>query len=306
MAITNKGSKWERKNSLYLLFGFIPVLNCLAFFHMSSRVKNKKWSILGWVVLILNIAMLLITFLVASTTNPNSIPSYSSIQKTPTIVDYLNSEQKKRYYEDSDYAFSTEFKLTEEYDNYKKAYDQWCENEKEWKKQPEISAQIEAYERFRGIQYGVRQFVPLILLMLDFICLIILITDRPKYLKLLEQSENKSSITNRINSVTKSIVQNTNDNKKEEVQSNNSKQIDINSANEDELSSLQGLTIVDAKKAISYRDEHNGFNNMDEFFDCINAKPHIIVALEKQLTVGEYRVVKPSKTDNPGKRMLDL
>lgn len=306
MAITNKGSKWERKNSLYLLFGFIPVLNCLAFFHMSSRVKNKKWSILGWVVLILNIAMLLISFLVTSATNPNSMPSYSSIQQTPKIVDYLNAEQKKLYYEDSAYAFSTEFKLTEEYANYDKAYNQYLKDVEEWKKQPEIAEQIEAYERFRGFQYGVRQFIPLILLMLDFICLIILITDRPKYLKLLEQSENKSSITNRINSVTKNIVQNTNDNKKEEIQSEKVEQIDINSASEDELSTLHGLTIVDAKKAISYRDEHNGFNNMDEFFNCINAKPHIIVALEKQLTVGEYRVVKPSKTDNPGKRMLDL
>lgn len=306
MAITNKGSKWERKNSLYLLFGFIPVLNCLAFFHMSSRVKNKKWSILGWVVLILNIAMLLITFLVTSATNPNSMPSYSSIQQTPKIVDYLNAEQKKLYYEDSAYAFSTEFMLTEEYANYDKAYNQYLKDVEEWKKQPEIAEQIEAYERFRGFQYGVRQFIPLILLMLDFICLIILITDRPKYLKLLEQSENKNSITNRINSVTKNIVQNTNDNKKVEVQSNNSKQIDINSASEDELSSLQGLTIVDAKKAISYRDEHNGFNNMDEFFNCINAKPHIIVAIEKQLIVGEYKAVKPSKTDNSGKRMLDL
>lgn len=306
MALTNKGSKWENKNSLYLLFGFIPVLNCLAFFHMSSRVKNKKWSMLGWIVLIVNIVMIVITILATVVTNPNPMPRYYNVEESPKIVDYLNSEQKRLYYEDSSYEFSTEFKLTEEYSNYEKAYDQWLKAGKEWEKQPEIAEQIEAHESFDSIQTGIIIGFPAVLGVIDLIFFIMLIVDRPKYLKLLEQSENKNSIANRINSVTKSIVQNTNDNKKEEVQSNNSKQIDINSANEDELSSLQGLTIVDAKKAISYRDEHNGFNNMDEFFDCINAKPHIIVALEKQLIVGEYKAVKPSKTDNSGKRMLDL
>ena len=306
MALTNKGSKWEMKNSLYVLLGFIPVFNCLAFFHMSSRVKNKKWSMLGWIVLIVNIVMVVVPVIAAEVNNPNDRPYYSSVKSPPEVVDYMTNEQKKLYYEDYSYEYSSDFKLTEEYSNYKTAYDQWYEDSKKWENQPEIVEQIEAYENFEGIQNGITMGLPAILCVLNLIFLIILLSERSKYLKLLEQSENKNSIANRINSVAKNIVQNTNDNKKVEVQSNNSKQIDINSASEDELSSLQGLTIVDAKKVISYRDEHNGFNDMDEFFNCINAKPHIIVALEKQLTVGEYKAVTPSKTDNSSKRMLDL
>lgn len=254
MAITNKGSKWEIKNSLYLLFGFIPVLNCLAFFHMSSRVKNKKWSLLGWIVLIMNIVMIAVPITAIIVENPNERPYYSDVKPAPEVIDYMTKEQKKLYYEDSSYEFSSDFKLTEEYTNYNTAYDQWCKDEDEWEKQPEVAEQIESYENFRSTQDGIAIGVPAVLCIMDLIFLIILLSNRPKYLKLLEQSENKSSITNRINSVTRNIAPKTDDTKKTETQSDNIKQIDINSASEEELSALQGLTIVDAKKAVAYRD----------------------------------------------------
>lgn len=83
-------------------------------------------------------------------------------------------------------------------------------------------------------------------------------------------------------------------------------QTDINSASEEELLVLQGITIIDAKKAIAYRNQHSGFDSVDEFFACINAKPHIIVSLEKHLIAGEYKNVKTEKTDSSGKRIIDI
>mgnify|MGYP000800184658 CR=1 FL=1 len=58
MALTSKGTKWESKNSLYVILAFIPILNGLAFFHMNSRVKNKKWSLLGWFAIVFQICLL--------------------------------------------------------------------------------------------------------------------------------------------------------------------------------------------------------------------------------------------------------
>lgn len=306
MALTNKGSKWEMKNSLVFIWSLFPILSCVTFFGMNSRVKNKKWSLLGWVSILLNM-ILILTFVISTVfTNPNERPNYYNVEPYPEIIDYMNSEQKRFYYENSSYESSTEFKLSKEYSNYQKAYDNWLNNEKKWKKQPDIVSKIEKYENFERNQFIVMISSLSAMFVIYVIFLIVALTDRAKYLRLLEQAENKSSIANRMNSVTKNIVQNTNDNKKEEIQSKKAEQTDINSASEEELSALQGLTIVDAKKAISYRNEHNGFNNVDEFFNCINAKPHIIVAIEKQLTVGEYKAVKPLKNDSPNKRMLDL
>lgn len=300
MSITNKGSKWEMKNSLIFIWSLFPVLSCITFLSMNSRVKNKKWSILGWVSIILNIILILSFVIPMFLNNPNERPYYADVEKAPEVIDFMTDEQKKIYYNDYSYEFSSDFKITDEYVEYQNAYDNWAKKEKEWENQPNITAQINKYENFNSNKYIVTIASLLAIFVIYVIFLIIALTDRAKYLKLLEQSENKTNITNKINSFTKNVSEKT------KTQSNNIKQIDINSVSEDELSTLQGLTIVDAKKAIAYRDEHNGFNNVDEFFNCINAKPHIIVALEKQLTVGEYKAVKVTKADNSGKRMLDL
>lgn len=306
MALTNKGSKWERKNSLIFVWSLFPFLSCITFFGMNNRVKNKKWSLLGWVSIILNMILILSLIIPMFLNNPNERPYYADVEKAPEVIDFMTDEQKKIYYNDYSYEFSSDFKITDEYVKYEKAYDEWIDKEKEWEKQPEIAAQIDKYETFNSNKEVVMISSYAALFVIYIVFLILSLTERAKYLKLLEQSENKSSITSRINSVTKNMIESTENIRRTEIQSDIIKQFDINSASEDELSSLRGLTIVDAKKAISYRDEHNGFNNIDEFFNCINAKPHIIVALEKQLTVGEYKTVKSSKTDSSGKRMLDL
>lgn len=300
MAITNKGSKWEIKNSLFVLFGFIPFLNCLAFFHMSSRVKNRKWSLLGWIAIILNVFLLIVSLYTFGADNPNEYPHYEI--NAPQAVDYMNKEQKAKALKDGSYEYSVEFKLSDEYEKYQKDYDKWSDDYHKWEKTPEIASMYDKYNEFTQRALIISDGALVLLLVLNIILLVIVLTDRPKYLKLLEQSENRSGVVNRMDSVRKNAFEET-DNPKKSV---DIKQIDINSATEDELSSLQGLTIIDAKKIIAYRDEHNGFDNIDEFFTCINAKPHIVVGLEKQLIVGEYKAVKAAKTDNPGKRMLDL
>lgn len=305
MALTNKGSKWEMKNSLVFIWAFFPILSCITFFNMNSRVKNKKWSIMGWLSIILNMILILAFVIPTLLDNPNERPFYADVEKAPEVIDFMTDEQKKLYYNDYSYEFSTDFKLTDEYVKYQKAYEEWSTNEDEWEKQPEIAAQIEKYENYDSTKYSIIVSAFSAIFIIYVIFLIVALTDKSKYLKLLEQSENKSSIVNRIDSVRKNSLEETEKSKKTEVKSNDIKQIDINSASEEELSTLQGLTIVDAKKAISYRDEHGGFNNADEFFTCINAKPHIIVNIQDSIIVGDYKTIKVEEK-TPGKRKLDL
>lgn len=59
--------------------------------------------------------------------------------------------------------------------------------------------------------------------------------------------------------------------------------IDINSCEESDFASLPGVSIVMAKRAIQYREEHNGFSSKEEFFDTIQLKPHFMVQIQEMV-----------------------
>lgn len=308
MALTNKGSKWERKNSLYIIFSFIPVLNCIPFFHMHSRIKNKKWALLGWFSIIIQILIIIALSIIPDIQyyNAPERPNYGDVTGgSPSVEDFMSKEQKAEYIEDSSYINSTEFKLSEEYEKYQEATEQYRADENKWEQQPEIAAQISEYENYGATWRGVLIAFRIAFFIIYLFLIIISFTERPRYLKLLAQSENKDNITERIKSVKDNIDKNQSV-KPAKAQADSAAKTDINSADEDALSALRGITIIDAKKAIAYREEHGGFSNTDEFFACINAKPHIIAAIEGQLTVGDYKTEKTNQPESNGKRQLDL
>ena len=81
--------------------------------------------------------------------------------------------------------------------------------------------------------------------------------------------------------------------------------ININSADEKKLASLPGLTIIDAKKAIEYRDNNGGFDNEDAFFALLGLKPHIIVKLKDLIIVGQKKE-KAATPSQPRRRRFDI
>lgn len=307
MALTNKGSKWERKNSLYLIFAFIPLLNCIPFFHMNSRVKNKKWNATAWVLVMLQLVLFAALFIVPTIDGPD-YPYYSDIEDYILEKDYMNSEQRLKYEDDYSFTSSSEWKTSGEYAEYLKAADERYKRESEWKKQPEIISQFEKYDNFRSVQSGIQMGILSAQFIVWLIAIIMAFSERTNYLRALAQSENKSDISARINTVSKNISASTSQTEfnKPEVQTAVRKPIDINSADEEKISSLNGITIIDAKKAVAYRNEHNGFNSVDEFFLYINAKPHIIASLEGKLVAGDYRMINSQSSDSTGKRKIDI
>jgi len=73
--------------------------------------------------------------------------------------------------------------------------------------------------------------------------------------------------------------------------------VDINTCGESELITLPGIGVVTAKKAISIRENQNGFESVDEFFDAIKLNDHYrsmiknrIVCSEKKHTLKGRRV----------------
>ena len=63
--------------------------------------------------------------------------------------------------------------------------------------------------------------------------------------------------------------------------------ININTCSEKELSSLPGISVVAAKKAISYRTEHNGFDSEDEFYKAAGIQLHFVKQIRDKIFCGE-------------------
>ena len=81
--------------------------------------------------------------------------------------------------------------------------------------------------------------------------------------------------------------------------------IDINSCGESDFVSLPGVSIVMAKRAIQYREEHNGFSSKEEFFDTIQLKPHFIVQIQEMVECKPLKNQTIPNDEGPG-RKLDL
>lgn len=92
-------------------------------------------------------------------------------------------------------------------------------------------------------------------------------------------------------------------NKVEHIESNTI--IDINSCEESDLTSLPGVSIVMAKRAIRYREEHNGFSSKEEFYDTIQLKPHFMVQVQDLVECRPLNNQAIPKEESTG-RKLDL
>lgn len=295
MALTNKGSKWENKNSLFLIFAFFPFLDCIPFFHMNARVENKKWKRMGWASVILNVLfliLLIICMIVTVQISYNDSYGLNDYRATaPKIEDYLGAD----YYE----KYGSDYDQQPGYLEYEKDYQVWADSDEI----KEASRRVDQVDMFLSYLFTGLQFLWLIIILFFLIAAFI---ERPKYLRKLAQKGVSSDVIDRISSLNKKSFTNIENERKTSEQNDQLTAIDINSATEEELTKLKGITIIDAKKAIAYREEHGGFSNIDEFFSCINSKPHIIAANEHSLSVGKYSDVSLKKIKSNDKRKIDL
>lgn len=87
---------------------------------------------------------------------------------------------------------------------------------------------------------------------------------------------------------------------------NNNAVIDINDCSTEDLTSLPGITVIKAKKAETYRNEHNGFSSLDEFYKVIELQPHFMMQLEGKLTCSPLKKASSSDSKERKGRVLDF
>lgn len=74
--------------------------------------------------------------------------------------------------------------------------------------------------------------------------------------------------------------------------------IDINTCTEKDLASLPGVSIVAAKKAISYRDKNNGFSSEQEFYKVAGIQLHFVKQIKDKICCGDEYIEAPQVVDS--------
>ncbi len=80
--------------------------------------------------------------------------------------------------------------------------------------------------------------------------------------------------------------------------------VNINSASEEEIAKLPGISVIIAKKIIQYRQLNNGFKTQEEFFEKMNIKPHFQKTLSPMIIIKEAKK-KKNKPQND-ERIIDF
>jgi len=84
--------------------------------------------------------------------------------------------------------------------------------------------------------------------------------------------------------------------------------IDINTCTQSQLMELPGISLVQAKRAMEYREERGGFRSADEFVQVLNIKPHFAVQIFPRITVSAApQPPKPDRDqDTTVRRVFDI
>ncbi|WP_226681716.1 ComEA family DNA-binding protein [Sutcliffiella horikoshii] len=82
--------------------------------------------------------------------------------------------------------------------------------------------------------------------------------------------------------------------------------ININTATEKEIASIQGIGAIFAQKVVAARNEAGGFQSLDHFIDKLQIKPHVRMKLENRITfdMENQSVSSPEQPKTQG-RVID-
>lgn len=281
---------------LLIFFSFVPFLNTFTLLHFGGRIRDKKFTRNGWIILFVNIVLMIIFILTFSLeyVRVAEIP----YDKEPNVYDYVDRKE----YDAADYS---ERKNIEGYYEYQEAYDKWKNSE-------EYLAAYSANNNFHAAVRGLRIGVVIASLVVNVIVFFYMISRKQYYFDRLNAPSyaKRTTAHERIKDVVSapdvlSVQATSNDLSEKNVQeAQQINTVDVNTASEEEIAALPGLTIIDAKRAVDYRRENGPFRTSDEFFEAIRVKPHIMIKIQDLIAASApVSVVEP---ESKGKRSIDL
>lgn len=170
----NKGLGWEIKKSIHLvILACFPIINSFAYFLMNKKIKQKKWKVMGWVFLLLQLSLIL--GIVLANSFVGNVDNYGS---SPKLEDYLGANYYAEY--GSDYKTRPE-------------YEQYLKDLEEWEETPELEEQKSGASG--SLKEDITTYAVLCFYVLHFAIFITTCIQRDKYLKLLKDKESEEEKT---------------------------------------------------------------------------------------------------------------
>lgn len=290
--ITNKGTKWELLNSLWILLSCF-LLGWIGLLYAGITTKTRKWIICGVIYCII----LNVTLALSKTINQDVLGGIFLAYWIGTFVhsliirkEYLMRREALLDSRDEQIKdWKDRQKIREEYHALDVTYPN---TQKPTSKETEATKQIRLAEEKKKINPesnpGIKKEHTIERLH----------QTQPEHVETVQPQETE------INKNTKHPV----------VDSN---VLDINNCDEGELEKLPGVSLVMAKKAIAYRESKGGFDSVDDFYESITLRPHFISQINDKIECGKYQKKNETvynnsdndtKNDNQGKsgRILDI
>lgn len=290
MKITEKGTRWEIVHSLWIIWSFIWLVNGVGMFLAGRKTRVQKWyrigliyTAVGWFTMIMgaelnkgnhnivNSAMMMtffITYIVCIIHSFSIRKEYlmrleiMEKQKTEQIVaNNLKEKIAREYGMNSDKGNYSPNKIEDgNQSNANILYNNQHinENQQTFNSQMNFNQNEQVYNREERINKETRIY----------------------------NTEN--------NSVKNDVSERKNEERLET--SRTEKLLDVNSCTEDELLQLPGVGIIEAKKAINFRN-NNEFNSVDEFIQVLNIKPHFTEKIRSMLICNQTK--KNESINNP-------
>lgn len=300
----------EKKNVsvvqiLLSLSAFLPFVDCASFFYINNRRPNRKWLVLGWCALLLQVLLCMTFMLSLNIENPRVVDRSNE----PQVSDYLG----RNYWDD----YGTDYDKQPEYDEYLDAHEAW-------EKIPEIQEQKAAYAQFEQMRTTVSLGVVVTGVLIKIVVLVLALNALATFRRLEAQAQNRMQLATRLSDFAAPMgtippqgyaplhsapiaPQSTEPQRPVESPASPGL-LNVNTATEEDLAALPGVTIIDAKKAISYRETNGDFPTPNAFLDCIGAKPHIAARLSAVLYAApsQQNFGAVAAPHGNGKRRIDL
>ncbi|AJH00831.1 hypothetical protein LF65_04291 [Clostridium beijerinckii] len=303
MKITEKGTRWEIIHSLWIIWSFIWLVNGVGIFLAGKRTRVQKWyrigliyTAVGWFTMIMgaelnkgnhnivNSAMMMtffITYIVCIIHSFSIRKEYlmrleiMEKQKTEQIVaNNLKEKIAREYgvnYDKGNYSPNNIEDRNQSNANILYNNQHINENQQIFNSQMNFNQNEQVYNREERINKETRIY----------------------------STEN--------NSVKNDVSERKNEERLET--SRTEKLLDVNSCTEDELLQLPGVGIIEAKKAINFRN-NNEFNSVDEFIQVLNIKPHFTEKIRSMLICNQIKknesINDPNINTGRAGRMVDF
>lgn len=174
MSDEKKGLGWEIKKSIHLvILACFPLINSFAYFLMNKKIKRKKWKVMGWAFLVLQMSLILGIIFANS-----FIGNADNNGGSPKLEDYLGANYYAKY--------GSDYKTRPEYEQYLKDLEEWEETPEPAEQKSEVSG---------SLKEDITTYLVCCFFALYGVIFIITCIQRDKYLKLLKDKESEEEKT---------------------------------------------------------------------------------------------------------------